>query len=336
MPAEDTLRTTDAFSLCVYPPADGLLRTEITLGSAPAVTLTLAAAQDELTKLRTWMEDIARGISPALVCFADGTALSCRREYDDETGFAKTERFLDEEYPSSISTFCVRDARGAEYGALLKTKHYLNALYLHLLTGGNPNRQSDYLPHFRTQWYAHTLQGMPRKQRHLHYRRFSSRLLEWYLCSEEALPLRFPRFKPLPDDTAFLLMWSDFGGALFWNDENECCGDSEQLWLGEKEILLSDIPELATWESDFHVLAGAVHDAISEDDEEYPIHAIDEKERAAWHVRGLHLAHRLRPRLPLSLVLLYEQSWDLAFGTPYFNNDCGRIIFDERFIAEDT
>lgn len=118
-PAVANLRKTDTFDVCAYPPADGLLRTAITLGSAPAVTLTLAAAQDGLMKLLTWMEDIARGVSPALASFADGTTLSCRRDYDDETGFAKTERFLDEEYPTSISTFCVRDAQGTEHCALI-------------------------------------------------------------------------------------------------------------------------------------------------------------------------------------------------------------------------
>lgn len=329
------LRRVDDFRIRVGIPLHGKLTLKLRLGENPNVRLTLSAADDELMKLRAWMEDIARGVSPALVHFADGSILSCRREQDDESGFAETERFLDEAYPSSISVFCMRDARGNEYSAVLKTKHYLNALYLQLLTGGNPDRQSDYLPHFRTQWYAHTPQGMPRKQQHLHYRLFSSRLLEWYMCCGEAIPRSFPRFKPLPEDTVFLLMWSDYGGALFWNDENECCGASDHIWLCEEKISLSDIPELATWESDFHVLADMVHDADTEDTEEYPIHAIDEKERTAWHIRGLHLAHQLRPRLPLSLVLLYEQSWDLAFGTPYFNNDCGRIIFDERFIEED-
>lgn len=36
-----------------------------------------------------------------------------------------------------------------------------------------------------------------------------------------------------------------------------------------------------------------------------------------------------------SVSLLYEQSWDLVYGTPYFANDSGRIIFDERFIEKE-
>lgn len=333
IPAEDTLRKTDAFSLCVYPPADGLLRTEITLGSAPAVTLTLAAAQDELTKLRTWMEDIARGISPALVCFADGTALSCRREYDDETGFAKTERFLDEEYPTGISTFCVRDAQGAEYGALIKTKHFLNYLYISLLTGGNPDRDADYLPHFSEQWYAHTPIRQRCERYYDHYRIFSSRLLEWYLSCKEARPRHIPSFKPLPDTTDFVLMWEDFVDALFWHNGG-CCGYSECLGLNDVSIDLSDIPELAVWSHDFDELTSKVmKNGI---DEEAPYAAIGEEVRSEWHTRGLKLAEKIRPRIPRPFVLIYEQSWDLAYDTPYFDNDCGRIIFDERFIAEDT
>ena len=246
------------------------------------------------------------------------------------------ERFLDEAYPTSVSTFCVRDAQGREYRALLKTKHFLNALYMRLLTGGNPDGQCDYLQHFHDQWYNHTPQGVREEYRrkHYHYRRFSSRLLEWYFCCKEAVPHRIPRFKPLPDDTAFLLMWADFGGALFWNDDHECCGASDHVWVGEEEINLSDIPELATWEYDFDALGTSVLHA-REDERQFPYGAIAEEERAAWHVRGLRLAHQLRPRLPLHYVLLYEQSWDLAYGTPYFANDSGRIIFDERFIEKE-
>lgn len=334
VPAEAKLRTADDFLIRVSAPVRGHLRLKVRVGQSPRVRLSLSAAQDELMKLRTWMEDIARGVSPALIRFADGTALCCRREYDDATGFAETERFLDEAYPTSVSTFCVRDAQGREYRALLKTKHFLNYLYLCLLTGGNPDLQDDYLQHFSEHWYTHTPQKQHTEHLHYHYRCFSSRLLEWYFCCQEAVPRRIPRFKPLPDNTAFLLMWADFGGALFWNDDNECCGACEQVWIGEEEIPLSDIPELSTWEYDFHDLGLAVLRA-REHEWQFPYGAIAEADRVAWHVRGQQLAHQLRPRLPLHYVLLYEQSWDLAYGTPYFANDSGRIIFDERFIEKE-
>lgn len=336
LPAETELRAADDFLILVSAPVRGHLRLKVRVGKSPRVRLSLSAAQDELMKLRAWMEDIARGVSPALIRFTDGTSLCCRREYDDKTGFAATERFLDEAYPSSVSTFCMRDAQGTEYRALLKTKHFLNALYMRLLTGGNPDGQCDYLQHFHNQWYNHTPQGVQEEYRkkHYHYRRFSSRLLEWYFCCKEAVPNRIPRFKPLPDDTAFLLMWADFCGALFWNDDHECCGASDHVWIGEEEINLSDIPELATWEYDFDTLGMSVLHA-REHEWQFPYGAIAEADRVAWHVRGLQLAHQLRPRLPLHYVLLYEQSWDLAYGTPYFANDSGRIIFDERFIEKE-
>ena len=124
VPAEAKLRTADDFLIRVSAPVRGHLRLKVRIGKSPRVRLSLSAAQDELMKLRTWMEDIARGVSPARIRFADGTALCCRREYDDATGFAETERFLDEAYPTSVSTFCVRDAQGREYRALLKTKHF--------------------------------------------------------------------------------------------------------------------------------------------------------------------------------------------------------------------
>lgn len=65
--------------------------------------------------------------------------------------------------------------------------------------------------------------------------------------------------------------------------------------------------------------------------EESPYDCIGEEIRRLWHIQGLKLAKRIRNRIPPHYVFIYHQSWDLAFGTPYFNNDCGRIIFDERF-----
>lgn len=333
IPAEECLRKTDTFSIRVFPPDNGGLRTEIALGSSPSVPLTLAAEHDELMKLRAWMEDIARGISPAHVCFADGTALSCRREYDDETGFAKTERFLDEAYPTSISTFCVRDAPGTEHRALIKTKHFLNYLYLSLLTGGNPDRDADYLPHFSEQWYAHTIARHRCERYYDHYRIFSSHLLEWYLSCKEACPRHLPSFKPLPDTTDFVLMWEDFVDALFWHNGG-CCGYSECLGLNDVSIDLSDIPELSVWSNDFDELTSKVMN--NEIDDEAPYAAIGEEARREWHTRGLKLAEKIRPRISRHFVLIYEQSWDLAYDTPYFANDCGRLIFDERFIADNT
>lgn len=34
-------------------------------------------------------------------------------------------------------------------------------------------------------------------------------------------------------------------------------------------------------------------------------------------------------------LIRVSQNWDLAYGTPYFANDSGRIIFDERFIEKE-
>lgn len=294
MPAEESLRKTDTFGIRVFPPRDRCLQTEIQLGSAPAVTLTLAAAQDELTKLRTWMEDITRGISPALVCFSDGSALSCRREQDDETGFAKTERFLDEVYPTSISTFCVRDGQGTERCALIKTKHFLNLLYMEVLLDRKP-----------------------------------SHLVEWYLSCQEALPKRFPHFKSKPIRKDTLKMWADFADAVFWQGTN--IGDYNYLHIDDTYIDLSDISSLETWYDDFYLLT-------SEDDmhTKPPFAIIGEEARQEWHVRGLKIAESLRSRIPQHYVFVYMQSWPLADLTPYFAADCGRIIFDERFIEEEA
>lgn len=179
---------TDSFDIRVSPPRDGCLQTEIQLGSAPAVTLTPAAAQDELTELRIWMEDIARGVSPALVCFAD---------------------------------------------------------------------------------------------------------------------------------------------AVFWQGTN--IGDYNYLHIDDTYIDLSDISSLEKWYDDFYLLT-------SEDDmhTKPPFAIIGEEARQEWHVRGLKIAESLRSRIPQHYVFVYMQSWPLADLTPYFAADCGRIIFDERFIEEEA
>ncbi|MCQ2365121.1 MAG: hypothetical protein MJ051_06170 [Akkermansia sp.] len=290
MPVEDALRKTDVFTLCISPLEDGHRFLEIRLGSAPRVRMTLTEKHDELMKLRSWIEEIARGVSPAIVSFADGTALSCRREYDDETGFAKTERFLDEEYPTSISTFCVRDAQGTEHRALIKTKHFLNLLYMEALLDRKP-----------------------------------SHLVEWYLSCREALPKRFPHFKSIPIRKGTLKMWADFADAVFWQGTN--IGDYNYLHIDDTYIDLSDVSSLETWYDDFYLLT-------SEDDmhTKPPFAIIGEEARQEWHVRGLKIAEILRSRIPQHYVFVYMQSWPLADLTPYFANDCGRIIFDERFI----
>lgn len=356
MSGRDELRTVDDFAVIVSNPVHGQLPLTIRAGAGNRVRIMLSAKYDELMKLRAWMEDIARGTTPALVSFADGTTLCCTREYDDETGFAPTERYLDEEYPTSISTFCVRDAQGRERRGLLKTKHFLHALYMTLLTGGKQTWQCDYLQHFRTQWYAHTPSGALPEHRtsYYHYRCFSSRLLEWYLCCGEACPQHLPRFKALPENTLFIHMWPDFGDALFWLDGwRFCCGDYKRIdicagitmtqdeddigsrpqWYDYKTPIgvdLSDLPELEEWHGEWNGLA------TTRFHNDWSLDAPPENECAACHIRGLELASHVRARIPMRCVLLYELSFDLAYPSRYFYTDCGRIIFDKRFIEEEA
>lgn len=352
MSGNGKLRMVDDFAVIVSNPVHGQLPLTIRAGAGNRVRITLSAKHDELMKLRAWMEDIARGISPAHVSFADGTMLSCTRKYDDETGFAKTERYLDEVYPTSISTICVQDAQGKERHALLKTKHFLNALYMTLLTGGKQTWQCDYLQHFRTQWYAHTPSGALPEHRmsYYHYRCFSSRLLEWYLCCREACPQHIPRFKELPENTLFIHMWPDFTAVLFWLDGwRFCCGDVYRIdipagitmtqaeddigarpqWYDDKspvEVDLADLPELEEWHKEWDMLATTRYQ------NDWSLDEPSENERTACHIRGLELAGQVRERIPIRCVLLYELSYDLAYPTRYFYTDCGRLIFDERFI----
>lgn len=349
------LRMVDDFAVIVQNPVHGQLPLTIRVGAGARVRIRLSAEHDELLKLRSWMEDIARGISPALVSFADGASLSCTREYDDEAGFAKTERYLDEFYPTSISALCMRDAQGGERRGLLKTKHFLNALYINLLTGGKQIWQCDYLQHFRTQWYAYTPLGSRPEHRacYSHYRCFSSHLVEWYLCCKEACPQRIPRFKPLPESTIFIHMWPDFGPSLFWLDgwrisggdyyridipagitmthEDDDIGSRPQWYDDETPIKvdLSDLTELKEWYREWDALATTrYHNDWSLD---HP----DENECEACHVRGLELAVKVRERIPMRCVLMYEQSYDLSYGRRYFSIDSGRMIFDSRFIEEE-
>lgn len=301
IPAEDALRETDVFTLCISPLEDGQRFLEIQLGSAPRVRMTLTEKHEELMKLRSWMEDIARGVSPAIVSFADGTALSCHRDYDDETGFAKSERFLDEEYPTSISTFCVRDAQGTEHRALIKTKHFLNLLYMEVLLGRKPYTQ-DF---------------------------FTSLLVEWYLSCNEACPAHIPRFKPFPGSSGTITMWADYACGVFWQGSN--IGEPEWLSLDGTHIDLSDVSALQTWYEDFCTLAEA-EDVWPKNPQCPPFSIIGEEARQNWHVQGLKIAESIRNRIPQNYVFIYCQSSELARGTHYFVHDCGRIIFDERFI----
>lgn len=44
------------------------------------------------------------------------------------------------------------------------------------------------------------------------------------------------------------------------------------------------------------------------------------------------LAQEIRKRLPINVILHYQQSWNVGFGLPYFARDKGRIVFDSRKI----
>ena len=92
--------------------------------------------------------------------------------------------------------------------------------------------------------------------------------------------------------------------------------ENERTWAAEHVVgVAKGVPE--------EIIEGEITDASKL--------AILQKARE-WHIRGFKLAQEIRKRLPLNVILIYEQSWDVAYGLHYFERDKGRIIFDPRKI----
>lgn len=339
----NALRKVDDFNVSLNDPKQGAMTIFFTLGEYDDVACDLLAASDDLQKIKEWMEAIARDERQTSVALGAGAKLTCELTDIPESSVEKTYRYLDELFPSPIAVVSVTTDDGETYSSVLKIKHFINLLYVSLLTGGY-----DYPRVLRRQWYPFTERFQKeeefpkwmRRNLYWHQSMLASPLLEWYLQSSESYTLAKPQFQYEPGCAHVLCMWADFGSSIFWNIiRGGSLGEPNFLELGDYVFDLSDIEGIYEWYDDFLELAYDFDEVEADFPDEIIVEKITDEGKLAtlhqtreWHIRGFELAQEVRKRLPLNVILIYQQSWDVANGLPYFERDKGRIIFDSRKI----
>ncbi len=166
------------------------------------------------------------------------------------------------------------------------------------------------------------------KNPYWHQSLLQSTFIEWYLQSEECFAKKKPQFKIEFDYVYVVAMWADYGCSIFWNN-GISIGEIAKLSIFNLNFDFSDIKGLNDWYDEFIRLADNYRKVFTTTEEKKD--AILEKIKQ-WHINGFKLAQEIRKRLPTNVILIYEQSWDVAAGQLYFSRDYGRIILDPRKI----
>lgn len=328
---------TDDFTMSITPPKAGCITLCIRLDTGEETSFVLRADNDDLMKLKEWMETIIRE-EHAEVELSGGQRLAYYVTDVPESAVEPTIRFLDELFPSPIGILSISPAEKETLECVVKVKHVLNALYLYLLTGGNADgTREDYGKHFPKEWYAYT----PTEEMHptrisknlYHYNQLQSDLLEWYVCSSVSYADAQPRFRWTSGIPEVITMWDDWG-ELFWR-EGAGAGASTSLSVGDYNFDLSDIEGLDEWDTDFHDVErlSASYEEDDDNDEDGRPAVLTQKARE-WHIRGYRLAQQVRQRMPLNAALIYELTWDVAIDTPEWEKDIGHVIFDPRLLEK--
>lgn len=322
----------DDFTMSITPPKAGIISLTIHIDGCEPSTFVLRAENDDLMKLKTWMEDVVRD-EHAEVELSGGQRLAYCVTDVPESSVEPTIRFLDELFPSPIGILTLTPAEGQAVECVVKVKHFLNAMYLYLLTGGNADRMlGDYGEHFSEEWYAYLPTKEPCYERiHkslYHYNQLQSSLIEWYLCASVSYAAAQPQFQWVRAIPKVLTMWDDWG-ELFWC-EGVGEGSEYGLAVGDYDFDLSDVEGLRKWDDDFHVLEKLSF--LYKCDDDAPI--ILTQQDKEWHIRGYRLAQEVRQRMPLNAALIYELTWDIAYDTPEWQRDIGHVIFNPRLLEK--
>lgn len=327
----NTLREVDDFNISLEAPKQGKMTLVITFGELEPVECNLSAESDDLQKIKEWMEAIARDEQLTSVSLGDGAKITCEITEILESSVEKTYRYLDELFPSPIAVISVTTECGETYSAVLKVKHFINALYVTLMMFSargpeDPTRQ----------WYPYTekykkeedYKTWMKNSPHWHQSLATSSLIEWYLQSSESYTSAKPQFQNVSSIGYIVNMWADYG-CIFWRD-GISIGEITTLDINDLDFDFSDVEGLEEWYADFPRLAEDFQSINEETEKETEVSILQEIEE--WHIRGFKLAQEIRKRLPINVILHYEQSWDVGVGLPCFEKDKGRIIFDPRKI----
>lgn len=323
------LREVDNFVISISEPKEGAMSLNFTLGNLAPIECELLADSDDLKKLKEWMESIAKDTGHASVVFGSGASLTCEITDIPESEVKQTGRYLDELFPSPICVISVRTGDGIFRSGVFKVKHFINQLYMTLLMG--LSRETEQLA---KEWYPYTKQyehiqpqdfiSWIKKTPFWHENLVSSALLDWYLQSAETYTDAQPEFKFEWGIAYVVDMWADYC-CIFWRN-GISIGDITYLGIHNLDFDFSDITGLEEWYDDFPRLDDDYYASFDKTEEESNATLQEIKE---WEIKGFKLAHEIRKRLPINVVLLYSPTWITSFPCGNY----GRIIFDQRRLA---
>lgn len=325
----NALREVDDFKITRKDPNQGEMTILFKLGEFDSVACNLKAVSDDILKFKEWMESIAKDDRMSSASLGSGAKITCELTDIPESSVEKTYRYLDEQFASPIAIVSITSEEGDTYSAVLKIKHFVNALYVSLMMLRNPETPIE-------QWYPYTEEYKKKEYYNTwmkntpywHQSHVTSSLIEWYLQSSESYTSANPQFQCVSRIGYIVNMWADYG-CIFWRDG---CSIGEVTSLSIKDLVFdfSEVDGLEAWYADFSRLAEDFQSIDEETEKATEVSILQEIEE--WHIRGFKLAQEISKRLPINVILYYTQSWDVGYSLPYFAIDKGRIIFDPRKI----
>lgn len=124
-----------------------------------------------------------------------------------------------------------------------------------------------------------------------------------------------------------IVMWAEYGGALFWHKGKGCCGDSRSVITDSGKVInLNGIRGLKEWYARF-------------DDDKYPAYEWSPEEYIAWKKEGVKYAFAVRDILPghIDLVYDYDDGDQCAFIPRKDKVTPSKpLLSDKRLISEAT
>ncbi len=122
-----------------------------------------------------------------------------------------------------------------------------------------------------------------------------------------------------------IIMWAEYGDALFWHKGSGCCGDSRSLITDSGKVIdLSNIKGLREWYARY-------------DDDKYPAYEWTPEEYIAWKEEGWKYAKAVRDIIPDEINLTYDYG-DSDNASPVHRKNrvepTKPLVSDNRLIEE--
>ncbi len=116
-----------------------------------------------------------------------------------------------------------------------------------------------------------------------------------------------------------IIMWAEYGDALFWHKGSGCCGDSRSLVTDSGKVIdITDIKGLGEWYARY-------------DDDKYPAYSWTPEEYTSWRKEGWKYTQAIRDLIPDNIDLIYEYDGDNT-GSPVHRKN--RVIPSKPMVSD--